>query len=75
MQDMQELMGELGNKVSSGELFKVNFMTVPIDYEMNQLKSINSEEVMHLALLNQKMKTKKRRIKSLLKELVFMNKD
>ncbi|MFZ2331222.1 MAG: metallopeptidase TldD-related protein [Atribacterota bacterium] len=50
MQDMQELMGELGNKVSSGELFKVNFMTVPIDYEMNQLKSINSEEVEGWAL-------------------------
>ncbi len=51
MQDnIQELMDKLGNKVSSGELFKVNFKTVPVDYEMNQLKSINSEEVEGWAL-------------------------
>jgi PmbA protein len=50
MQDIQELMDKLDNKVSSGELFKVNFKTVPVDYEMNQLKSINSEEVEGWAL-------------------------
>ncbi|MDY0382972.1 MAG: DNA gyrase modulator, partial [Atribacterota bacterium] len=50
MQNMQELITKISKKVSSGELFKVNFKTVPVDYEMNQLKSINSEEIEGWAL-------------------------
>lgn len=47
---MENLVANLSKKVSSGELFKAKYKTVPVDYEMNQLKSINSEEVEGWAL-------------------------
>jgi len=47
---MQQLMAKLRKKVSSGELYKVNFKSTPVEYEMNQLKSVNAEEMEGWAL-------------------------
>jgi len=47
---MQDLIGKVKNKAGAGELFKVNYKTVPVEYEMNQLKSINMEETEGWAL-------------------------
>ena len=47
---MQDLIEKVKKKISSGELFKVNYRTVPVEYEMNQLKSINMEETEGWAL-------------------------
>ena len=47
---MQDLIEKVKNKASAGELFKVNYRTVPVEYEMNQLKSINMEETEGWAL-------------------------
>ena len=47
---MQEIIKNIREKVHSGELFKVNYKSTPVDYEMNQLKSINMEEAEGWAL-------------------------
>jgi PmbA protein len=47
---MQKLIEKIKQKVHSGELFRANFKTTPVDYEMNQLKSINMEETEGWAL-------------------------
>src|SRR6056297_517845 len=47
---MQQMIEKIKQKVNSGELFRVNFKTTPVDYEMNQLKSINMEETEGWAL-------------------------
>lgn len=47
---MQQIMEKIKQKVSSGELFRVNYKSTPVDYEMNQLKSINIEETEGWAL-------------------------
>lgn len=41
---MQDVMTKLSKKISSGELYKVSYKTVPVEFEMNQLKSVNIEE-------------------------------
>lgn len=43
-------MAKLTKKVNSGELYRVNYKSTPVDYEMNQLKSINVEETEGWAL-------------------------
>jgi len=43
-------MEKIKQKVPSGELFRVNYKSTPVDYEMNQLKSINIEETEGWAL-------------------------
>jgi PmbA protein len=47
---MQQIMEKIKQKVPSVELFRVNYKSTPVDYEMNQLKSINMEEVEGWAL-------------------------
>lgn len=47
---MEQMVEKIKQKVHSGELFRVNFKTTPVDYEMNQLKSINMEETEGWAL-------------------------
>ncbi len=47
---MQQVTGKIKQKVSSGELFRISYKSVPVDYEMNQLKSINMEETEGWAL-------------------------
>ncbi len=47
---MQQILNKIRKKVHSGELFKVNYKAMPVDYEMNQLKSINMEEAEGWAL-------------------------
>jgi len=47
---MQQLIAKLSKRVKSGELFKVNYKTTPVDYEVNQLKSVHSEEIEGWAL-------------------------
>ena len=47
---MQEIIKKLSKRVNSGELYKVNYKTVPVDFEMNQLKSVNAEEAEGWAL-------------------------
>ena len=47
---MQQILNKIRKKVQSGELFRVNYKSTPVDYEMNQLKSINMEEVEGWAL-------------------------
>jgi PmbA protein len=41
---MQQMIDKVKQKVNSGELFRVIFTSIPVEYEMNQLKSINMEE-------------------------------
>lgn len=47
---MQQMMEKVKQKVNSGELFRVIFTSIPVEYEMNQLKSINMEETEGWAL-------------------------
>ncbi len=47
---MQQIIEKIKQKVPAGELFRVNYKSIPIDYEMNQLKSINAEELEGWAL-------------------------
>lgn len=47
---MQEMMNKIRKKVHSGELFKINYSSTPVEYEMNQLKSVDREEVEGWAL-------------------------
>jgi len=47
---MQQMIEKIKKKVQSGELFKVKYKSTPVDYEMNQLKSINIEEAEGWAL-------------------------
>lgn len=42
---MEQIFDQLFKKVHSGELFKINHKATPVDYEMNQLKSVNLEEI------------------------------
>ena len=44
------MIDKIKEKVDSGELFRANFKTTPVDYEMNQLKSINMEDSQGWAL-------------------------
>ena len=41
---MKHLMKRLKDKVSSAELYKMNYKSTPIEYEMNRLKTISTEE-------------------------------
>jgi len=41
---MQQMIEKVKQKVNSGELFRAKFTTIPVEYEMNQLKAINMEE-------------------------------
>ena len=47
---MQQMIEKIKKKVQSGELFNVKFKSTPVDYDMNQLKSINVEEAEGWAL-------------------------
>ncbi|HPK87374.1 MAG TPA: TldD/PmbA family protein [Atribacterota bacterium] len=47
---MQELLAKLKGRVNSGELYRVNYKSTPVDYEMGQLKSVNAEEMEGWAL-------------------------
>jgi PmbA protein len=47
---MQQMIDKVKQKVNSGELFRVIFTSIPVEYEMNQLKSNNIEETEGLAL-------------------------
>lgn len=42
---MQTMIEKMRGKGHSGELFKVNYSSTPVDFEMNQLKSVNLEEI------------------------------
>jgi len=44
------MIEKVKQKVKSGELFRVIFTSTPVEYEMNQLKSINMEETEGWAL-------------------------
>ena len=47
---MQQMIEKVKQKVNSGELFRAKFTTIPVEYEMNQLKAINMEETEGWAL-------------------------
>ena len=47
---MQQMIKKVKQKVNSGELFRAKFTTIPVEFEMNQLKAINVEESEGLAL-------------------------
>ena len=47
---MQRMIEKVKQKVNSGELFRAKFTTIPVEYEMNQLKAINMEETEGWAL-------------------------
>ncbi len=47
---MDKLIGKIRKRVPSGELFKVGYRSIPVDYEMNQLKSVEMEEIEGWAL-------------------------
>ncbi len=47
---MKKLIDRIRKKVTTGELFKVNYHSIPVDFEMNQLKSVEMEEIEGLAL-------------------------
>ena len=47
---MQRMIEKVKQKVNSGELFRAKFFTIPVEYEMNQLKAINMEETEGWAL-------------------------